>query len=39
LRYRYTDTDRKPLSAAVVLDKNLHVTELIFGRSAEKAPD
>lgn len=39
LRYRFTDSSRQPLSAAVVLDKNLHVTELIFGRSVEKAPD
>jgi len=39
LRYRYTDTQRKPLSAAVLLDNNLKVTGLLFGIRSEKAPE
>src|SRR5581483_6201981 len=39
LRYRYTDSQRKPLSAAVLLDNNLKVTGLLFGIRSEKAPD
>jgi inner membrane protein len=39
LRYRFTDSNRRPLSAAVLLDNNLKVTGLMFGIRSEKAPD